>query len=303
MGELSFKYTVNNLSDGTKCVVGKFIGSIDASTNMEFEDSLVKLLDQKLNQVVLNLSALTYISSSGLGVLLRCVQKCRGAGGDIKITQVPANIWTIFRTVGMNSIFEILGSDKDALRNFQEQASYKPITKHRYPARFKCPSCSGPLEITKPGKYRCPHCTSYFAAEDTGAVKAFISRRPKILEARILGDTDNGPWIKGLVRSQAQWLNFNEAEIGKLEEAVDKTYRLCISQMDKPDMANGRLVIKAGKKELVIGLVCLDGSLPEGNVLKNNPDWQTIRQLVDRIEIVPTAPQGQIVKLVKLIKT
>lgn len=299
MGELSFEHKTSILSDGSKCAVGKFAGSVDTSTNSILEDELAGFLNQKINQLVLDLSGLTYISSSGLGILLRYAQKYRNAGGDIKITQVPANIWTIFRTVGLDSVFEILGSDQQALRSFQEQVSYRPITKDSYPTRFKCPSCSGSLEIDKPGKFRCPHCTSYFAAEEDGTVKTFISRRPKIIETRIMDDTNNDVWIKKLVRSQAQWLNFNNEEIDKIEQAVDKTYRLCIDQTDK---TNNRLVIKAGKKELIIGFISLNGAFIDKDSLKDHPGWQSIRQLVDRVEVIPAVPNGQIIKLVKVVR-
>ena len=104
------------------------------------------------------------------------------------------------------------------------------------------------------------------------------------------------------MRSQAQWLNFNNEEINKIEEAVDKTYRLCIGTDKKANTVNNRFVIKVGRKELIIGFISLNGtSVQKGDLIKT-PDWQSIQQLVDQAEVIPTTPQGYIIKLAKTVK-
>lgn len=302
MGQLSYQQQTARLVNGTDCLLAKIGGSIDAASVAELESILQKMLQDNFTRIVLNLSGLTYISSPGLGVLMRYVQKCREKGGDIKITNVPPNIWAIFRTVGLHTIFEVMNSDQQAIDRFQEQTNYKPVEKHRYPARFKCTGCAASLEIAKPGKYTCPHCHSCFAAETTGAVRAFISRRPKMIEATLLGNQDGLDWFKGLVRSQTQWMNFTKATRDKLENALDKVYHLLTGQINKSEEPSYRLIVVTGTNDLIIGLIDIKRTPFEKNGLEESPEWKSIQKLVDTLEFIPLTPNGYIVKIVKLVE-
>jgi anti-sigma B factor antagonist len=302
MGQLSYQQQAVKLVDGSDCLLAKIGGSIDAASVAELESIIQKMLQDNFAQIVLNLSGLTYISSPGLGVLMRYVHKCRERGGDIKVTQLPPNIWAIFRTVGLHSIFEVMNSDQQAIDRFQEQTNYKPVAKHRYPARFKCPGCAGSLEVAKPGKYTCPHCHSCFAAETTGAVRAFISRRPKLIEATLLGNRDGLDWFKGLVRSQTQWMNFTRATRDKLENALDKVYHLLTGQINKSEESSYRLIVVTGTNALIIGLIDIKRTPFEKNGLEESPEWKSIQNLVDTLEFIPLTPHGYIIKMVKLLE-
>lgn len=303
MADISFHLEKVALPDGSNCISAKFTGSVDTTSSVDFENVFKKLIEEdSVTQLIVNLSGLTYISSTGLGVLIRYVQKCREKGGDIKITNVPTGIWTVFRTVGVDHIFEILTTEQQALRNFQEQAGYKSITKHRYPARFKCPNCTGSLELNQPGKYRCPYCATLFAADESGSVKGFIPRKPKVIESKIFDESDSVEWIKGLVHFQAKWLKFADEDITKLEQAVDKTYQLLTTKIAKIGKSNYRLVLVTDKKEFSIGFIILGEILLGKDAIKENTDYQSIHELVDRIDAFPLTPQGLIVKLTKALK-
>ncbi|MBI4713243.1 MAG: anti-sigma factor antagonist, partial [Planctomycetes bacterium] len=158
MANLNIKQEKFALPNGSYCIIQKLGGHIDVSTLELFEQGLAHLLSNNINQLVLNLADVTYISSSGMGLLIKYVEKFRESGGDIQISCVTPGIWTIFKQIGLNSVFGIFSSDKEALSAFRERANYNPITRARYPAKFKCPSCAGALEIGQPGKYRCIHC-------------------------------------------------------------------------------------------------------------------------------------------------
>ncbi|MFA5793556.1 MAG: STAS domain-containing protein [Candidatus Brocadiia bacterium] len=300
MPQLIFSKQVVKLGDGSECLVVKISGSIDSSSMSEFDGALGKFIQNNYYQMVFNLSGLSYISSSGLGSLMRYVQKCREKGGDIKITHIPPNIWAIFRTVGLNAIFEVINSDQQAINRFQQQASYRPVDQRNFPAKFKCPGCQAQIEIAKPGKYGCPHCHTYFAAEDTGAIKSFIPRRPKMIEAKIMGDEDGLEWIKGLVRSQTQWLNFTKEGRDRMEMAIDKTYKLVTSKLNTSKERNYRVVVVPGKDDLSVALVDLKRSPFEKNGLEDSKEWKDIQKLVDTLEFIPLTPNGYIVKLLKV---
>ncbi|MFH1226626.1 MAG: STAS domain-containing protein [Planctomycetota bacterium] len=299
MPQLIFNNKVVKLADNSECLVVKISGSIDSASMPEFNDALDGFFNNNYYRIVFNLSALSYISSSGLGSLMRYVQKYRAQGGDIKMTQIPPNIWAIFRTVGLNSVFEAINSDKEAVSQFLQQPSYQLVDQKLYPAKFKCPGCQAQIEIDKPGKYGCPHCHTYFAAEDAGSVKSFMPRRHKLLEAKIWGDADGLDWIKGLVKSQTQWLNFNKEERDRVEMAIDKTYKLIAGKLNETGKPDYRVVVAPGKDDLIVAFIDLKHPPLEKNGLEDTPEWKSIQELVDTLEFIPLTPNGYIVKLLK----
>lgn len=65
-------------------------------------------LDQVDGQCVLDLSKLEYVSSAGLGVLLKTHKRLMGSGSGIKLINVNHHIHDIFRYSGFDKLFEIV---------------------------------------------------------------------------------------------------------------------------------------------------------------------------------------------------
>ena len=64
-------------------------------------------LDAVQGSVTLDCSGLEYISSAGLGVLLKTQKRLLAAGGKMKLTGVSRHLQDIFRYSGFDQIFEI----------------------------------------------------------------------------------------------------------------------------------------------------------------------------------------------------
>jgi anti-sigma B factor antagonist len=64
-------------------------------------------LDAQEGTVTLDCSGLEYISSAGLGVLLKTQKRLLAAGGKLRLTGVNRHIQDIFRYSGFDQIFEI----------------------------------------------------------------------------------------------------------------------------------------------------------------------------------------------------
>lgn len=63
---------------------------------------------EKVNGIVtMDCRGLEYISSAGLGVLLKTQKRLSGAGGKLKLTGVSRHLEDIFRYSGFDQIFEI----------------------------------------------------------------------------------------------------------------------------------------------------------------------------------------------------
>lgn len=86
--------------DGTVVVEGR----LDASQAVKAQ----AFLDQVEGQCVLDLAKLEYISSAGLGVLLKTHKRLMGVGSGIKLINVNNHIHDIFRYSGFDKLFEIV---------------------------------------------------------------------------------------------------------------------------------------------------------------------------------------------------
>ena len=68
-------------------------------------------LDQVEGLCVLDLAKLEYVSSAGLGVLLKTHKRLMGFGSGIKLVNVNHHIHDIFRYSGFDKLFEIVPAD------------------------------------------------------------------------------------------------------------------------------------------------------------------------------------------------
>ena len=64
-------------------------------------------LDRLQGTVTLDCQGLDYISSAGLGVLLKTQKRLMGAGGKLRLKAVSPHIRDIFTYSGFDQIFEI----------------------------------------------------------------------------------------------------------------------------------------------------------------------------------------------------
>ena len=68
-------------------------------------------LDRVQGTVTLDCSRLEYISSAGLGVLLKTQKRLLGAGGKLRLVGVNRHLQDIFQYSGFDQIFEIVPAD------------------------------------------------------------------------------------------------------------------------------------------------------------------------------------------------
>ena len=66
-----------------------------------------EFLDQVAEQCVLDMGRLEYISSAGLGVLLRTHKRLMSGGGGLKLVNVNSHINDIFSYSGFDRLFQI----------------------------------------------------------------------------------------------------------------------------------------------------------------------------------------------------
>jgi anti-anti-sigma factor len=79
-------------------------GRLDAAQAVKAQS----FLDQVEGACVLDLASLEYVSSAGLGVLLKTHKRLMGSGKGLKLINVNHHIHDIFRYSGFDKLFEIV---------------------------------------------------------------------------------------------------------------------------------------------------------------------------------------------------
>ena len=93
-------------------------GRLDASSSSEFKQKVLSLAAGPAKKVVLDLSKLTFIDSSGLGSMVSLLRTLSKKGGDIRLAALASQVQSLFELTRLHRVFEIYSSVEDALQDF-----------------------------------------------------------------------------------------------------------------------------------------------------------------------------------------
>jgi len=86
-------------------------GEVDAMTSIDLRDRLGHVIDAHPGAtIVVDLSGLEFIDSTGLGVLVGALKRSRLAQGDVVLRAVPASTWRVLVMTGLDTVFTTIGS-------------------------------------------------------------------------------------------------------------------------------------------------------------------------------------------------
>jgi anti-anti-sigma factor len=90
-------------------------GRLDTTNYTILEQHLAKITGANAGNILIDMSKLEYISSSGLRVLLMYLKKSKEVNGRLMLCSMIPDIREVFEISGFVNIFEIYGSREDAL--------------------------------------------------------------------------------------------------------------------------------------------------------------------------------------------
>lgn len=100
--------------EGTLDIVVVEADRIDAAVAIQFKDQMRALTAGSANRVLLDLSQVDFIDSSGLGAIVASM-KAMQAGQKLELTGLSPTVDKVFRMTRMDSIFAIHPTVKDAI--------------------------------------------------------------------------------------------------------------------------------------------------------------------------------------------
>jgi anti-sigma B factor antagonist len=82
-------------------------GELDLSSAPELRELLVALAEKDGTDIVLDLTDLVFVDSTGLSVLVMALNRSRGAGGSITLRNPSASVMRILEITGLVSVFSV----------------------------------------------------------------------------------------------------------------------------------------------------------------------------------------------------
>ena len=91
--------------------------ALDARTSKDFRAELTEVLSEG-SLVVLDLSQVQFIDSSGLGTIVASLKRLRATNGDMRVCNVHKPVRALFELVRMHKLVDIFASREEALQGF-----------------------------------------------------------------------------------------------------------------------------------------------------------------------------------------
>ena len=95
-----------------------FAGSLDSNTSPAAQQAVDEILAGGAKKVVADFSALDYISSAGLRVLLGTAKKLTSAGGALHLFGLNDSVREVFQISGFATILNVSRTEADAMKGF-----------------------------------------------------------------------------------------------------------------------------------------------------------------------------------------
>jgi anti-sigma B factor antagonist len=86
-------------------------------------DVIVKAVEDGHKAILVDLEAVDYIDSAGLGQLVGCNASARARGAELKLVHLQKKIHGLLQLTKLITIFETFEDEEEAVRSFQRSAT------------------------------------------------------------------------------------------------------------------------------------------------------------------------------------
>jgi anti-sigma B factor antagonist len=106
--------TIERTQVGNKVVL-HVAGRMDAENAGQFEDQCESCISDGFTSIVVDLGNLKYVSSMGLGAIVRIAKQLRDKGGELRICCLTGLVRQLFEITRLNHVFPAHDSVESAL--------------------------------------------------------------------------------------------------------------------------------------------------------------------------------------------
>lgn len=124
---------ISKLEGGVRVV--KISGRLDPGDGLDIlSEHIQKYIDEDEINFLVDLRAVTYISSTGIGSLIKCYRAVLKQKGAVKLLSPSQSVRNILAISKLDGVFEIFSDDNEALSSFsndKEEEEPKAKTKSK----------------------------------------------------------------------------------------------------------------------------------------------------------------------------
>jgi len=95
---------------------GKLMGGPETTA---VHDKVKELIEEDKKRIVLDLSKVKWMNSSGLGVIMGCFTSLKNADGELKICGASEKVKSLFMITKLVTLFESYKNVKEAVESFK----------------------------------------------------------------------------------------------------------------------------------------------------------------------------------------
>lgn len=88
------------------------------SGDVQLRETINKLVDEGKKNILINMSEVTTIDSSGIGELVGCYTSVTNKGGKLKLLHLPPKINDVLTVTQLITVFDVYDSEPEAVGSF-----------------------------------------------------------------------------------------------------------------------------------------------------------------------------------------
>lgn len=110
-----------NVSERYNCVIIEFKGNVMGGPDaVSLNDKLHELIESNKTNIVVDLSKVKFMNSSGLGMLIGALTTMRKAGGDLRIANATDKIESLLIITKLITVFKHFKSTDEAIESYKD---------------------------------------------------------------------------------------------------------------------------------------------------------------------------------------
>ena len=92
--------------------------TLDANASKAFKNKVGPIVEST-SKLVVDMSNVRFVDSSGLGAILSCLRQLNAKGGEMRIFGLSKPVRSLFELVRMHKVVEIYNTKEEALSGFE----------------------------------------------------------------------------------------------------------------------------------------------------------------------------------------
>ncbi len=88
-------------------------GEVDLATSPDLDVAIIAAIDSGTSSVAIDLTGVSFMDSSGLGVIVRGLKRCREADIDLDLVITNERVLKVFGITGLDQVIPIHASIQD----------------------------------------------------------------------------------------------------------------------------------------------------------------------------------------------